>query len=187
MLAAGSSRRFGGDKLCADVDGRPLLGVTIDVARAQVAVERILVVVPPADQPRRDVARARGARVVESVHAARGMRWSIHAGLDAVVDGTVGAVVVLGDDPLAARSLQPVLAAAAHDPGRPVAVRRSSGAPHPVYLPRATWPARPGHDDDTGLRALLGADTRWVDGDAAGSHDVDEPGDLDAVRSRFGA
>lgn len=189
VLAAGASSRFGADKLLADVDGRPLLAVTIDLVHAQRRSEvgRVVVVVPPDEHPRAEVAAAHGARVVESHHAARGMRWSIHAGLDELGPDREGAVVLLGDDPLAARALGAVLEAAADDPTRPVAVLRATPAPHPAYLPRHTWPAPPTRDDDTGLRALLDAMTCWIDGADQQSLDVDEPGDLVQLRTLLDA
>jgi CTP:molybdopterin cytidylyltransferase MocA len=147
----------------------------LDEVLAVATPERVLVVVPQVDDARSAIAAARGARIAGSPDATRGMRWSIHTGFDATGPDASGVAIVLGDDPLAARMLATVLQHAGADPSRPVAVRRRVPAPHPVYLPRATWPTPPATDDDRGLRALLdGADVDWIDAPDAPSLDVDD-------------
>ncbi|MCW2926359.1 MAG: molybdopterin biosynthesis protein [Thermoleophilia bacterium] len=184
VLAAGSSARFGTlDKLATPIAGRPLLAWTLAALPHTLAQhDRIVVVGPGSGAPARIGAGA-GCRLVRAHDAERGLRHSILAGLDAVRDEdpeVAGAVLLLGDDPLVARLLPDVLEAAVADPTRTVAVRRSRFVPHPVYLPRATWPSRDvlssGHDH--GLRDMVAAlDPTWIDGSAAPSLDVDVQAD----------
>jgi molybdenum cofactor cytidylyltransferase len=182
VLAAGASTRFGSDKLQAHVDGRPLLELTIDAVLEVVEPTRVLVVVGPEHDARAQIAAARGVGVCTAEHSSRGMRWSIDAGLAALPGDSAGAVLVLADDPLAVRALAAVVDAAQAEPARIIAVTRGGGAPHPVWLPRATWPdAEPHGDDDTGLRSLLQGDVTWLSVPAAPSFDVDRPDDVVAL------
>jgi CTP:molybdopterin cytidylyltransferase MocA len=99
-----------------------------------------------------------------------------------------GAEIALADDPLALRALLGVLAAARRNPERLVAVERDPFLPHPVYLPRAAWPAPPTCDDDHGLRRLLDDDsTTWIVDDGVHPVDVDVPEDVERLRAALAA
>ena len=179
LLAAGASTRFGDDKLLAPLGGQPLLTWVFEALQDVVPIDHVLVVTGPTNAARRDLCELAGFATIVADDAARGMRWSLHAGLAACPPTVPGAVVVLGDDPLTIRALPGVLATARADLDRIVAVRRTPVVPHPVYLPRRSWPAPPKTDDDTGLRDLLGDESVcWIDGDDVAPIDVDEPADL---------
>ncbi len=172
VLAAGASRRYGGDKLAAIVGDRTLLDWTLDyvVAATPAAACRLAVNSdsPPCDR----------VPVVVIGDAAAGLSYTLAGVLRSLDAGVMGAAVLLGDDPLAAAALALVLTAARADPARPVAVRRLQRTPHPVYLPRSLWPAS-GGDHGFGLARLLDASTRWIDApDLPPSIDVDTPADL---------
>lgn len=97
LLAAGSGRRFGGDKLLCEIDGVSMaeracmLHAGIDYA-ARVLVAR------PGDSAVMDIAKRHGFSVVVNERAARGVGTSAAAGaaamlaLDAPVDGALFAV-----------------------------------------------------------------------------------------------
>jgi molybdenum cofactor cytidylyltransferase len=181
VLAAGASTRFGSDKLTTELAGRPLLSWTLDALRAQGATN-LLVVVRPNHGPELGACiDAAGAFAVVARRASDGMGWSLRAGFEACGSAR-GAIVTLGDDPIAARALGAVLTAAERDPEMPVAVRRPNG-PHPVYLPRELWPTgdpAPG-DEDSGLRGMLATvGVEWLTGQPR-SADVDTPEDLPFV------
>jgi CTP:molybdopterin cytidylyltransferase MocA len=185
VLAAGASTRFGSDKLVAQLDGRAVLEHVIDDVLRVVDAHDVTVVVGPSHDERIRLARARSVQVVVAAHADRGIRWSIDAALDAVSDAVDGIVFVLGDDVLAARVLGDVLDAIGVDPDRPIAIRRDSPVPHPVYLPRAAWPTEsPTADRDCGLRNLLDQTTTWIDLPDAPTRDIDRPQDLAPLRER---
>lgn len=186
VLAAGTGTRFeDDDKLLAAVAGVPLIDRTLTAVLEVAPASTVRVVVAPHHESRAAIAAVRGAQVVVADHAQRGMRWSIAAALAALPPTATGAVVVLGDDPLAAGSLGAVLEQARAEPERVACVDRGAGAPHPVYVPRATWPEPPTSDDDSGLRALLGADPALVDAAGVASLDVDTTRDLQALEERL--
>ena len=94
VVAAGSSQRFGTDKLDADIAGRPLLGWTIERIAASPLVDRIVVVTAPDRvarvaaapwlDPKVGVVVAGGARRQDSVAAGIGALADEHGpGVDA--------------------------------------------------------------------------------------------------------
>jgi molybdopterin-guanine dinucleotide biosynthesis protein A len=91
VLAGGASRRFGGPKLTAELDGKPLLAHAVDIALG--AADRVLVVVGPDDAtPAID-----GIEVARDGVAHGGPLAGLLAGLDAL-DGTADSVIVLAGD-----------------------------------------------------------------------------------------
>jgi CTP:molybdopterin cytidylyltransferase MocA len=186
VLAAGTSERFGAlDKLAAPVAGRSLLSWTLDAATHDAVAEADrFVVVGPGSAVASRIAEAHGWRTTFAHDAPRGMGASLRAGLSAAgADPDVaGAVVVLGDDPLAARLLDQVVLEALTDPGVAAAVHRTPFLPHPVYLPRDLWPTPGEPIDDHGLRGHLDPDsTRWIDDAGVRPIDVDVPDDVERL------
>lgn len=181
LLAAGGSRRFGADKLLAPIAGQPLLAWTVELVLDAVPADEVLVVVGPEDAARQALLEVAGVASRTAPDAARGMAWSLDAGLQACPAAAPGAIVLLADDPLAARALPQVRAAALRQPRRMVAMRRDPFLPHPVYLPRTTWPAPPCVDCDHGLRDLLGSGTTWLDDPGVHPVDVDTPDDVESL------
>lgn len=181
VLAAGSSERFGAlDKLATPIGGRPLLSVTLDTCASDlIQVTDRIVVIGPGSAVATRIAESHGWRTTFAHDAPRGMGASLRAGLAATDARVAGAVVVLGDDPLAARVLPAIVDAARATPEATIAVRRTPFLPHPVYLPRAAWPAADAPITDHGLRDELAGDAvTWIED--AGPHpvDVDVPGDI---------
>jgi molybdenum cofactor cytidylyltransferase len=183
VLAAGSSTRFGEDKLLAQVGGQPLLAWTLETALDVVPADHLLVATAPQHDTRRELCDIAGVATLVVADAERGMGWTLQDCLDACPDDAPGAIVVLADDPMTLRALPGVLAAARRDPGRIAAVQRDPFLPHPVYLPRGAWPAPPSGDDDHGLRRLLDESTCWIEDDGEHPVDVDLPGDIERLRA----
>ena len=102
VLAGGESRRFGTDKLAADLGGRTLLDATL----ASVPAELPVVVVGPERPVRRPV------RFVREEPAGGGPAAALVAGLSAVLEAGANAVSTLPGDAPAAGSAVPVLLAA---------------------------------------------------------------------------
>jgi molybdenum cofactor cytidylyltransferase len=201
VLAAGGARRFGADKLAADLDGRALLAHVLETVRA-VPLEPCLVVVGPTGAATAIVERfAAASPIVRGVlhtvvnpEAERGLSTSLRVGIEELSSDRYHevreAVVLLGDQP----GIDPELVAGLIGTSRaldvPVRARYQDGPGHPVVLPRATWPtvlhhlaAAGGAAQDQGVRAfaeLVGI--RDVDIARPSPRDVDVPGDLDALR-----
>jgi molybdenum cofactor cytidylyltransferase len=191
VLAAGTSERFGMlDKLAAPVAGRALLSWTLDAAthEAIAPMDRVVVLGTGSSAAAR-IADAHGWRTTYAHDAARGMGASLRAGLAAAgADPQVaGAVIVLGDDPLALAPLDAVVTEATQDPGVAVAIHRTPFLPHPVYLPRSAWPTPTSRVDDHGLRDALAGECRWIDDSGARPRDVDVPDDLQRLRRMLSA
>lgn len=193
VLAGGSSRRFGADKLAARLgDGRSVLAHAVEAA-AVVADEIVVVVAPGAARPA-DLPAA--AWIVHDREPDAGPLLGLAAGLAVIADGTV--LVVGGDMPaLEAGVLRLLIAAVATDPAMDAARLEVDGAPGASVLPcvvrreaaqRACREAIVGGDRRLrgGLERLATAVVpagEWRALDPAGRTliDVDRPADLAAL------
>jgi 2-C-methyl-D-erythritol 4-phosphate cytidylyltransferase/2-C-methyl-D-erythritol 2,4-cyclodiphosphate synthase len=118
VVAAGSSQRFGSDKLDADIGGRPLLAWTIDRLASSELVERIVVVSAPDRVDRIRSAPWLSAKVVDVVPGGARRQESVAHGIGAlegaleersgtVPDGAPDRIVLVHDGarPLVGREL----------------------------------------------------------------------------------
>ncbi len=193
VLAGGSSRRFGADKLAIEIDGRPLLHRAIG---AVAAVADEVVVVIAADGPRPRLANDVGVpvRVVRDAAAGLGPVAGLAAGLAAARAPL--ALVVGGDQP----SLAPTLLAElllwlgpeADGPPLDVVALEEEGRLRPLPSavrvatvgPAAVAALAGGTRSLVGLFALLRAGTlgaeRWrlLDPDGGSLRDVDTRDDI---------
>ena len=162
VLAAGSSRRFGGGKLTAPFQG----GVLLDgaLAAAFAAPVRAVTVVTGADGPAVEAAaRAFAARsgnldrlrIAHAPDHAEGLAASIRAGIASLPLDADGAFVFLGDMPRVPHAVLAPLAgliAAGHVAAAPVFTGRRG---HPAVFARALFPDLAALGGDQGARALL--------------------------------
>lgn len=178
VLAAGSARRFGSDKLSAPFRGEPLVYHAIKAARAA-PVDRVIVVARP-DLACGDWLGAPTTQVVRVTSEA--LSASLKAGLAAA--GDIDALAVfLGDMPLVPHDLAAKLAAVLGDSY--AAMPRQAGRPgHPVLLGRRALMDIPGLEGDAGAGKLLRArsDVAFYECDDPGIHaDIDRPEDLERL------
>ena len=182
ILAAGAGTRFGGGKLAAPLEGRPLLGHVVDAAVAA-GLDPVVVVEPPdGSLAGLDLAPAR--RVVNPTPR-DGLSGSVRIGLRALDDdGELDAAVILpGDQPRVRPAVIRALIAAAADPPRtPFVVPRyaGDGAPNPILARRSIWRLADELAGDRGFGPLLAAHdelVRYVPVDGS-NPDVDTPADL---------
>ena len=142
VLAAGSSRRMGEDKLLMDIDGKPMLECVVSNILSAVS-GRVAVVLRPGAERARALLEGMGDQrlmVVENPEPERGMKSSLACGLDALMkdpgEGTSGPelfLIALSDQPLIkARTVQDILDTASS--GRPeIVIPRYHGKKgHPV-------------------------------------------------------
>lgn len=180
ILAAGESRRFGGAKLLALLDGRPLVQHVIDAANASSCDPVVLVVGAGADQLLASVRLGRSL-VVRNAAYATGQASSLQAGLTAAASADA-AVVLLADMP----GVRPALIEALVARQRGSAAAAVTALWHgrrtpPTLLHRDLWPALHDLRGDVGAREVLAgrADVVSLDVDPTqGSlDDIDTPDD----------
>ncbi|HJQ17381.1 MAG TPA: nucleotidyltransferase family protein [Allosphingosinicella sp.] len=186
VLAAGAGSRFGGGKLCADWNGRPLIAAAVAAALAT-PVEAVHVVVgADASEVRQCLAGSGDPRLsfVLCPDWAEGISASLRAGIDSLPRDTRAVIVFLGDMPmvsadLAARLLEGVLS------GAPAAIAVCEDRPaHPVAIGAAVFPRLRLLEGDQGARRLLEAlpgVMRVPTTDTGSVADVDTVADLDAL------
>jgi molybdenum cofactor cytidylyltransferase len=182
ILAAGAATRFGGGKLAASLEGRPLLRHVVDAAVAA-ALDPIVVVEPPDGRlAGLDLAPAR--RVVNPTPQ-DGLSGSVRIGLRALDDDREldAAVILPGDQPRVRPAvIRALIAAAADPPHTPFVVPRyaGDGAPNPILARRSIWRLADELAGDRGFGPLVAAHdelVRYVPVDGS-NPDVDTPADL---------
>ena len=186
VLAAGSGSRFGGHKLAAPLDGKPVLRHVLDAGFAA-CLDPLVVVVPPDD--RLAGVPLEPAGVVVNPHPDEGLSSSVRLGLralDAASDrpSLDAAVILPGDQPrVRPEVIRALVDAAAAAPEQPFVAARHGGdrAPNPVLVRHAVWRLADELAGDRGFGPLLASRpelVRWLD--VAGDNpDVDTPEDLD--------
>ena len=192
ILAAGVGSRFGGGKVRAALDGRPLLAHVLAAVR-EVGIGRVVVVLGrdagAALDAVRDVDPGVLERVLVSVNPTpeRGLATSLRFGFGAAtaVAPPAGVLVLLGDQPRVRADVLRVLCGAVASAHAIAVVPRYAGdaAPNPVLLLPAGWPLVAGLTGDRGLGPLLAGDPDWVVRVAVpgANPDVDTPADLAAL------
>ena len=194
VLAAGGGKRFGGRKLHAHYQGRPLLSYVLAVVEG--ACRRGLlqggcVVIAAGDGRACRLALAAKLEPVVNQLPERGLSNSLRLGLTSLERRTTeeagAALVLLGDQPLVRPDVIEQLVRAWQHTGSTIIRPRYSargGAPgHPVLLSHELWPRAWHLEGDVGFSALLdpsspGALTLDVTGD---NPDVDTRADLQAL------
>lgn len=181
LLAAGRSRRFGGDKLLAPLCGRPLM--CWGAATLASAVDALFVVLPPDDAARSAALAPLACTIVEHARRDDGMGSSIAAGVAALPDAVDAVVILLADQPLVSReTIVRVRERWSAGDTQAVATRYRDGQGHPVLFGRSVFPRLRGLSGDRGARAVLvelGDRLADVEVDATMPADVDSP---DALR-----
>jgi molybdenum cofactor cytidylyltransferase len=180
LLAAGSSRRFGSNKLLAPLaDGTPL---AVAAARRLIAaVPEAIAVVRPGDAELAAVLGAQGLRIVECAQAQQGMGHSLAAGVAAA--NTADAwLIALADMPYIKVSTITGLMAQLLDGAVLVAPFHAGRRGHPVGFAAGLGAELLAANGDTGAGARLvrhAASLTRLDVDDPGILiDVDTPGDL---------
>ena len=199
LLASGASTRFGGDKLLAPLDGRPVVRWSAEAIAG--AVDTLVVVVREDPQPsalRPEVPRAGGRshqvspvrRALEGLpirwainhDAERGMSTAIRAGLAALPASVTAAIVALGDQPRLAAGVITRLLRAYRERGQRVVAPSYRGVQaNPVLFARAVFPELTALEGDAGARSAVMRDQsrlELVAVDAPVPGDVDRPEDL---------
>ncbi|MBI2316568.1 MAG: nucleotidyltransferase family protein [Betaproteobacteria bacterium] len=183
LLAAGSSTRFGSNKLLHKLpDGTPIAAAAARNLRS--ALPRTIAVVRPGARRLAQLLREAGCAVVTSRNAANGMGASLASGVRASSDAD-GWVVALADMPfIRPASIKAVAARLAQ--GAAIAAPSLAGRRgHPVGLARRFRGDLLGLRGDQGARALLerhSEQIRLIESDDPGVlRDIDTPDDLRGI------
>ncbi len=181
VLAAGSARRFGGDKLAASFHGEPLLVHAIRAARAA-PVERVFVVaaqgLEPGDWPGEP-------HVIPVPLASPELSASLRAGVAAAA-GFDGLFVFLGDMPLVPHGIAADLAQALADNIADLP-RCQDRTGHPVLFAARAFPELASLTGDSGAGSMLRgrSDVAFVEvADEGVLLDVDRAEDIARLEAR---
>jgi molybdenum cofactor cytidylyltransferase len=186
VLAAGAASRFGGGKLIAPLEGRPVLQHVLDRV-ASAGLERVVVVLGDEAAEVEGAIAWRTERRVRNPDPGRGLASSLKLGIEALGPEVDAALIVLGDQPrLPARAVRALLDARP-DPDRPIVVPvyGDAGGRNPVLLRRAAFGLAAEARGDRGLGPILVAHPGLVQEIAVrvegGNPDVDTRADLVAL------
>jgi len=190
VLAAGRATRMGSNKLCAELDGEPIIR---RVVRAAVSSSARPVIVVVGDQADRVTAALAGldVQLVRNPDFAQGMSTSLRAGI-AAAGAARGALIVLGDMPMITAAHLDALITAVGDAGDDAILvptcERKRG--NPVLWPQHDFAEIAALTGDVGARALLERHADRVRlvplDDPAILTDVDTPEALAALRGKEG-
>jgi molybdenum cofactor cytidylyltransferase len=181
LLAAGSAKRFGSDKLLHALPHE--VPIAIQAARHLSAVfqKDILAVVGPEATALPDLLRAEGCRVVVCGNAAEGMGASLACGVRAAADAG-GFVVALGDMPFIRASTIAAVRDALVAGAPLVAPYFRARRGHPVGIAGSFRAQLEALQGDEGARRLLDTHAdkliKVPVGDPGAIRDIDTPGDL---------
>lgn len=171
LLAAGSSRRFGGDKLLHPLpNGNPM--VAASARKLVAATDRAMALIRPRQPGLRVLLKNLDMEIVEVADADAGMGVTLAAGIRATPLAT-GWVVALADMPCVADDTVRRVAAALRDGASIAAPFHGGRRGHPVGFAHRWHDALVALDGDEGARRLLGAAA-----DAIARLDVEDPGCL---------
>ena len=179
VLAAGNARRFGSDKLMADLDGAPL-GLRAARNLADIDAVAHFAVCQPEAVIASLYAEA-GYAVVENPHAELGLSGSLHLAVAAAAKTQAQALLIaLADMPFIMASHIDALIQACD--GEIIASSDGNQSMPPAIFPRTTWPLLLETKGDAGARQIL-AHARSLAAPARSLRDIDTPDDLAASKS----
>ena len=179
LLAAGNARRFGADKLMADLDGMPL-GVRAAAQMGQLDAAAHIAVCQP------DAAIAPhylklGYTIAENRHAESGLSGSLHLAVEAAAQTEAQALVILlADMPFV--ELAHVAALIAGCDGEILASSDGIQSMPPAIFPRDSWSRLLDTEGDAGARHILTC-AHTLAAPEGSLRDIDTPDDLAASKA----
>jgi FkbM family methyltransferase len=184
VLAAGAGSRFGGGKLLASLEGRPVLQHVLD-ALANAALRDVVVVLGDDADAVEATVEWRAERRVRNPDPARGLSSSVRVGLEALDADGDAALIVLGDQPRVSPEAIGAVLDAGPDGDRPIVVPTYEGdaGRNPVLLERVAFGLVSEAVGDRGLGPVIAAHPELVrEVRVAGRNpDVDTREDLAAL------
>ena len=176
LLAAGSSKRFGSNKLLQALPaGAPEAGTPIGLAAAKHLLDALpesIAVVRPRAQKLGKLLRDAGCNTVVCKNAGEGMGTSLAAGVRAASEAD-GWVVALADMPFLRPETIRAIAKALSEGAAIAAPSYRGQRGHPVGFARRFLEELSSLHGDSGARTLLDQHPDWVT-----AHEVEDPGVL---------
>ena len=154
VLAAGSSKRFGEDKMLSDFDGKPLILHTVGNAIASDAESVIAVV----NEGRGPIVQKlpRGVIVAVNHNPSMGLSSSIIAGLSAIGSDSCSCIILAGDQPFVSSGMLNALIDAHKNAKDSIVSYRYNGrVRNPVLFPRSMFDAISQLKGDEGAKKLV--------------------------------
>lgn len=160
ILAAGASRRFGGQaKQLLTLDGKSLIRRIVETAIAAQVGESIIVVLGANQTPIQVELTGLSVQLIDNPHWAEGMSTSLRAGLTTLMRNYPdldAVVVLLCDQPLITPALIRQLVVVYTETGKPlVACRYTGGVGVPALFARPVFADLLALNGDKGARYLL--------------------------------
>jgi CTP:molybdopterin cytidylyltransferase MocA len=183
VLAAGAGSRFGGGKLLAALEGRPVLQHVLD-RLAEAGIDDVVVVLGDDAEAVEEAIDWRRERHVRNPDPGRGLSSSLRVGIEAIGDQIDAALIVLGDQPLLTTIAIRALLDAPADPARPIVVPvyPADGGRNPVLVGREAFGLVAEASGDRGLGPVIAAHPELVREIAidlpGGNPDIDTRADL---------
>ena len=179
LLAAGLGRRFGGDKLMATVNQRPLYDLALTALPPRIFTQSVVV---SQHVEILKFAQEKGFLPIVNPEPQRGISSSIHLGMGAL-DDTDGILFSVCDQPhLSQESVQALIALWRQYPNDVCALAYNSKRGNPVIFPRRCYPQLLALTGDRGGSAVIRCETKPVRLcellDPKELQDVDTPQDL---------
>ena len=182
VMAAGSSQRFGGNKLEAQLEGKTLLQRALDAASADCLDD--VVVVSRGESA--EAARQRGFRVVLNDRPGDGLSRTVRLGTEALADCD-GILYLVADQPLLSpETVERVVARWRKTPASIVGASHDGKRGNPCIFPRNLFGELKSLTGDCGGTAVIRAHADLlvlVETAAAELSDVDTPETLAALRN----
>ena len=180
LLAGGAARRFGANKLLANLPTGEAVGL-LAAAKLAAVVDHLLVVVRADDEPTAGAFAQAGYDVLRCAEARLGMAHSLAGGVAASLTSAAW-MVALADMPLISPATLVALVACWRQHDRIVVPMCAGQAGHPVIFPARWRDALLVLQGDSGARALLeahGDDVfTYPTTDTGVVRDIDTPQDL---------
>jgi len=195
ILAAGESRRFGGDKLLAELNGKPVMVHVLAWVREALSRRLLaggLAVIPAKNPARERLLLESGLEYLFNARPELGVAESLRLGLGALAGRhpeAMGALILQGDQPRLRHDVLESLLKEWRNGSHPVVRPRYADEPatpgHPVLLDRSIWPRVDELSGDAGFAPLLLAYPELVKTvDVPGTNpDINTPSDLANLES----
>jgi molybdenum cofactor cytidylyltransferase len=188
VLAAGASRRFGAQKLLAELHGKPVIRWTVEHIR-EAGVNDVIVVLGRDRERVRKALEGLDVRFVVNEEYAAGLSASLRTGVQALTADTRAAVIALGDQPTVGCSVVDPLIERYRESGRPVVAPDYRGIRgNPVLFDASLFSELATVRGDFGAREVIARDpsrVEMVELDCDAPEDVDTEEELEKLAEKW--